>query len=266
MRLLSAILLLFVQTINAQQPLPDSAMRELSRLTCECATLMKIDNGDAETGAKNLGTCINSTIGIYVQNDWIKKEWLDDTAWVSVFYHDLEEELTGNCPAFAALLKKLNQKAPEPQPSVDQKYFLTDAFMTAKELEKNPAASNATMRRWSAKNMGTSKIQMVFDIRMVFTNAEEAATYLQLKENEMSEGGKHTAHSLAAFGVDESKVFGENEKLLGAFGGMDMAQYNFVFRIKNVVAKVFVSASKKATYEEALVFAKEAIGRIKAVK
>jgi len=39
-----------------------------------------------------------------------------------------------------------------------------------------------------------------------------------------------------------------------------------VFRVKNTVAKVFVSTSKKATYGEALAFAKEAIGRIKAVK
>lgn len=264
--LLFAILFLLVQTIQAQQPLPDSIMKEFSRLTCECATLMKVDEGDAETGAKKLGTCINSTIGIYQENDWIKKEWLDDTAWITVFYRKLEKELTVNCPPIAKLIQHLNQKAPEPLPAVDQKYFLADAFMTAKGLEKNSGAGNAEMQRWSAKNMGTAHIQMVFDIRMVFANAVDAATYLQLKESELSEGGKTTTRSLKIYGADESKVFGENEKLLGAFGDLEMAQYNFVFRIKNVVAKVFVSASKKATYEEVLAFAKEAIGRIKAVK
>ena len=51
-----------------------------------------------------------------------------------------------------------------------------------------------------------------------------------------------------------------------AFGDLDIAQFNFVFRVKNVVAKVFVSTTKKTSYEEAVIFAKEAIGRIKAFK
>jgi hypothetical protein len=114
--------------------------------------------------------------------------------------------------------------------------------------------------------MGTARIQMVFDIRMVFADAKDATSYLAIKENELSEGGKSTTRSLKAFGADESKVFGENEKIVAVFADLDMAQYNFIFRVKNVVAKVFVSTIKKATYEEALVFAKEAIKRIKAVK
>ena len=266
--LLPAILFLFVQITQAQQPLPDSTMQQFARLTCECATLMKIDAGDPEKAAKNLGTCINSTIGVYVQNDWIKNEWLDDSAWVNTFYRNLEKELTDNCPAFNSLMKAIKQPEQEPEPlaTVNPKYFLADAFLLAKGLEKNANASLPTMNRWSAKNMSTNKIQMVFDIRMVFASEKEATDYFRLKMDEMSEGGKPTTRSLKAFGAQESKVFGENERMLGAFGDLDMAQYNFVFRIKKVVAKVFISASKKATYEEALAFARQAIVRIKAVK
>jgi len=63
--------------------------------------------------------------------------------------------------------------------------------------------------------------------------------------------------------LSESKVFGGNPKLLQAFGDLDLAQTNFVFRVKNIVAKVFVGSSKKASYDEILLFAKEAIRRIK---
>jgi len=114
--------------------------------------------------------------------------------------------------------------------------------------------------------MNDAKIQMVFDIRFIFKDEQDAITYFVAKLEEMSEGGELTTHTLNTFGASESKVYGANPRLMGAFGDLDMAQFNFVFRVKNTVAKVFVSASKKASYEEALAFAKEAIGRIKAVK
>ena len=114
--------------------------------------------------------------------------------------------------------------------------------------------------------MNDAKIQMVFDIRFIFKDEQDAAAYFTANLEEMSEGGELTANSLNDLGANISKVYGANPRMKEVFGDMDMVQYNFVFRVKNTVAKVFVSTSKKATYEEAVVFAKEAIGRIKAVK
>ena len=259
-------LFLFVtQSLQAQKSLPDSTMQQFCRLTCECATLMKIDDGEAENGIKNLRTCISTTVGVFESNDWFKKEWLNDSAWVANFNKQLLTSLGIDCPVFKSLLEKLEPKEPEQLSTVNENYFLADVSMTGKGMELNTNATTENMRRWSAKDMHNAKIQMVFDIRFAFGNEKDATDYLKLKWNELSEGGDSTNYSLKSYGADESKVFGANPGLAGIFGDIDMAQYNFVFRVKNVVAKVFVSASKKATYEEALVFAKEAIMRINTV-
>lgn len=264
--ILSILLFLSIQNTQAQALIPDSTIKEFCRLTCECATLMKVDQGDPEKGFQNMGTCFNSTLEVYVKNGWVSKESLNDSVVANDFYNRVEKELKNSCPAFATMMEKANRQAPEPLTTINPKYFIPDAMMTTKGLVKSTNGSNSEMKRWNAKNMGTAKIQIVFDIRMVFNNSEDASAYLSIKEQELSEGGTVTDHNLKAFGADESKVFGENPKLAGAFGDIDMATYNFVFRVNKVVAKVFVSASKKATYEEALYFAKQAILSIKSVK
>jgi hypothetical protein len=257
-----------IQLISAQKSLPDSTMKEFARLTCECATLMKIDQGSTEKGIQNLGTCINSTIGVYENSGWIQKEWMDDSSWTQKFNTELQVELLKTCPVFKTLAQKADKPVdvPNPLPSVNEKYFLAKESMIKKGMEANVNAGDANMKRWSAKNMNNAKIQMVFDIRYVFKNEKDATGYYKAKLEEMSEGGELTTNSLKTFGASESKVYGSNPQLLATFGDLDMAQYNFVFRIKNIVAKVFVSASKKTSYQEVVVFAKEAIGRIKAVK
>jgi hypothetical protein len=266
--LLFAVSFFFMQFISAQKTLPDSTMKEFARLTCECATLMKIDQGPAENGIQNLGTCINSTIGVYENAGLIKKEWVNDSAWAQNFDSELQAELIKTCPVFKSLLDKLTNQVDIPKPlgSVDEKYFLAKESMTEKGMEENINVRDGYMRRWSAQNMNNAKIQMIFDIRYVFKGENDAASYYKIKLQDLSEGGELTTNSLETFGASESKVYGANPKLLATFGDLDMAQYNFVFRVNNIVAKVFVSASKKTSYEEAVVFAKEAIGRIKAVK
>src|SRR5258705_10303527 len=72
--------LFFTQFASAQRSLPDSTMKEFARLTCECATLLKIDETAADKAIQNLGTCINSTAGVYESNGCIKKESLRDLA------------------------------------------------------------------------------------------------------------------------------------------------------------------------------------------
>jgi hypothetical protein len=262
------ICLFFAQIASAQKSLPDSTMKEFTRLTCECATLLKIDQSDIDKAIQNLRTCISSTVRVYESNDWIKKEWLDDSVWAQDFNNEMQVSLANTCPVFKTLLGKVNKPAdvPSPLPSVDERYFLAKEWMIQKGMEENVNAGNENMKRWSAVNMKDAKIQMVFDIRFIFKDEQDAGTYFTVKLEDMSEGGELTANTLNTFGASESKVYGANPRLMGAFGDLDMAQFNFVFRVKNTIAKVFVSASKKATYEEAVAFAKEAIGRIKAVK
>jgi hypothetical protein len=262
------ICLFFAQIVSAQKSLPDSTMKEFTRLTCECASLLKIDQSEIDKAIENLRTCINSTVRVYESNDWIKKEWLDDSVWTENFNNEMQSSLAKTCPVFKTLLDKVNKPAdvPSPLPSVDEKYFLTKEWMMQKGMEENVNAANENMRRWSAKNMNDAKIQMIFDIRFIFKDEQDAIAYFKGKLQELSEGGELTANTLNDLGASESKVYGANPRLMGAFGDLDMAQFNFVFRVKNTIAKVFVSASKKATYEEAVAFAKEAIGRIKAVK
>jgi hypothetical protein len=205
---------------------------------------------------------------VYEYSGFIKKEWLDDSAWYKNFEYELQVLLAKTCTSFKNLRNKLINPAavPNPLPSVDEKYFLAKEWMMQKGLEENANAGNENMKRWSAKNLSDAKIQMVFDIRFIFKDEQDAAAYFAANLEEMSEGGALTANTLNDLGASASKVYGANPRMMGVFGDLDMAQYNFVFRVKNTVAKVFVSASKKATYEEAVAFAKEAIGRIKAVK
>ena len=76
--LIGSFFLFAVMTLTAQKPLPDSTMKEFTRLTCECATLMKVDEGSLKNGFSNLSTCVNTTTGVYIQKGWIKNEWMDD--------------------------------------------------------------------------------------------------------------------------------------------------------------------------------------------
>jgi hypothetical protein len=237
-------------------------MKEFTRLTCECATLFKIDQSEVDKAIQNIRTCISSTVRVYQNNGWIKQEWLDDTVWGQNFDKEMQASLAKTCPVFKTMLDKINNpvEAPGPLPSVDERYFLTKASMMQKGMVANVNAGNINMKRWSAKDMGKAKIQMVFGIRFIFKNEKDAVIYFKEKQQEMSEGGELTTNSLNSFGTSESKVYGANPALNGAFSDLDMAQYNFVFRIKSIVAKVFVSASKKSTYKAAIVLPKKQSG------
>jgi hypothetical protein len=261
--LLSCALILSFTASNAQPPLTDSSMKEFTRLTCECITLMNVDKLSSDDAIDRVRTCIQSTVGVYVQNGWIKKEWLQDSIWATHFDEQFDKLATQICPAYKAFAERMDRDEPEPLPTVKFEYFLPASYMNKKGLVINTAAANANMERWSAKDMNTNIIQMVFDIRYVFNSEKEASDYLDMKLGELSEGGGKTANNLKKEGADESFVFGANPNLNSLFGDMDMVQYNFVFRVKNVVAKVFVSTSKKATYEQAADFAKTAIATIK---
>lgn len=253
-----------ITSLKAQKQFSDSAMNEFTRLTCECATLMNLEKLTPEEGFDKLITCVNSTLGIYVQSGWVEEKTAKDSAWYMTFVNTLEQKLMTECDITKKFFARVNRKAPEPQESSAPAYFIADAYMTGKNMEKNNV-NNAQMHRWSAKDMGTATVQMVFDIRLVFTTEQEAADYMELKIDELSENGKPLDKTLQTSGTDASLVFGDNPNLTSAFGDLDLAQFNFIFRIKNVVAKVFISGSKKMGYAAAEGYAKEAIARIKAV-
>ncbi len=261
-------LLLLCATAGVAQTVPDSVRAEIARLTCECVTLMKIDESENEAGIRNFQTCAAATIDVFAGNGNIKKNWKEDENWTADFFEDLIGRLEADCPVFKRMVLKLekDQAVPQPLEKTDPRYFLSADAMTARNMELNVNAGNAQMKRWTSKDMAGSTIQIVFDIRYVFGSDTDAAAYLKANLEKMREGGEATTHSLKEFGTDESYVYGDNPRLLGLFGDLDMAQFNFIFRVKTVVAKVFVSASKKASYNDALLFAKEAIARIKAVK
>ncbi len=253
---------------STAQTVPDSIRSEIARLTCECVTLMKIDENENEAGIANFQTCAAATIDVFASNGFIKKDWKEDEDWTADFFEDLIGRLETDCSVFNRFVLKLEQEQTGPQPleKTDPRYFLSADAMTARNMELNVNAGDAQMKRWSAKDMAGSAIQIVFDIRYAFASDTDAAAYLKANLEKMREGGETTTHNLKEFGTDESYVYGGNPRLMGLFGDVDMAQFNFIFRVKRVVAKVFVSASKKASYNDALLFAKEAIERIKAVK
>ena len=208
--LIFPVCLFFTQIASAQRSLPDSTMKEFTRLTCECVTLLKVDQSDIEKAIQDVRTCINTTVDVYQSNDWIKKEWLDDSVWVQNFDEEMQVSLAKTCLVIKTLLDKLNNPAavPKPLPSVDEKYFLVKEWMMQKGMEENVNAGNENMKRWSAKNMNDAKIQMVFDIRFIFKDEKDAAAYFTDKLEEMSEGGELTAKTLNDLGASVSKVYG----------------------------------------------------------
>ncbi|MFI5133175.1 MAG: hypothetical protein ACHQEB_02510 [Chitinophagales bacterium] len=167
------------------------------------------------------------------------------------------------------LLMALNSKAqqvPDPLDNTDARYFLTAESMEKRGLELEVDSNDLNTKKWSAKDMTNSKYKIVIDTRYVFNNNKDAATYLKVNLEEMREKCENTTYNLKAFGADESHVYGVNPVLKSLFAAKDVVQYNFIFRVKNVVAKVLVAVSKKAAYNDALEIVKEAIGRINEVK
>jgi hypothetical protein len=258
--LLACLILTLSFSAKAQSPVPDSVIRELSRLTCECITLLKVDELYISKGFDRLTTCVSGTLDIMSNEGLVKKEWMTDQSIYRRMITALQKQLSIDCPVFKTLIATT---APEPLAEANDRLFLEAGTMTKRGFTES--VHNGSMHRWNTKMERTDKIQIVFDIRFEFKTEKDADAYLFLKSKEMREGGAATKLSLGQFGAEQSAVYREDPKLTEAFGDLDMAHYNFLFRVKNVVAKVFVSATKAATYEEALAFAKEAIEQIKGV-
>ena len=102
-KFLIPVFLFLAQDVPAQKSLPDSTMKEFTRLTCECATLMKIDQTAHEKAIQDLGTCINTTVSVFESNGWIKKEWLDDSVWSRNFDSEMQVSLLNFLGQVAAL-------------------------------------------------------------------------------------------------------------------------------------------------------------------
>ena len=264
---ISICLLLMALNSKAQQ-VPDSIKNEIAKLTCACATPQNIDQAETDDGLMKLSVCISKSIDAFAGRFGIKKNWNDDADWLTKISEDLTLLLQENCPALKKFYLKmyLNENGPDPLDNTDTRYFLVEETMKNRGLELEIDSNDLNTKRWSAKEMNNSKYKIVLDTRYVFNNSKDAATYLKVNLDEMREKGESTAYSLKTFGADESHVYGVNPVLKSIFAAKGVVQYNFIFRIKNVVAKVVVAVSTKATYNDALEIAKEAIGRINAVK
>lgn len=260
-------LLLFVSGLpSPAQELPDSVKNKIAELSCECLTLMKISESGIKKGTDQLRQCVNSTLDVFENSDIIKPEWRKDKDWNNRMAIDVVNWLNGNCASYRQFVKNYTEAVNKPQPvpldHTNSSLFLPDELMKKKGMQLSQQDNN--LRRWTAIKTEGATIQIVFDIRFEFNNPDAAAAYLAANMEELSENGELTQHELENYGADESRVYGANPKLISMFGDMDQQQFNFIFRVKNVVAKVFVAASKKASYDDALKFAKEAIIHIQA--
>ena len=250
------------------QQIPDSIKNEIAKLTCACATPLNIDQAETDDGLRKLSACISKSIDVFVGSFGIKKNWDTDADWLTKISEDLTLLLQENCPALKKFYLKmyLNENGPDPLDNTDARYFLVEETMKKRGMELEIDSNDLNTKRWSAKDMDNSKYKIVTDTRYAFNNTKDASTYLKVRLEEMREKGETTTYSLKTFGADESHVYGVTSALKILFAAKGAVQYNFIFRVKNIVARVLVVISTKATYTDALEIAKEAIGRINAVK
>jgi hypothetical protein len=248
--------------------LPDSVLQKFADMHCSCMTQGKIEAATIEEGKQALQGCFKSVMDLYSLSDEAAAlvGIMKDAEKKSVFIDALFQKLNKECTSFSTYYKTVEAGAalPEPLATVKEDYFLDSKKMTARKLKVKK--NDAQMRTWNGYDQKNPRIQMVFDIRYVFKTEEEAKVYYAGKLSFLNEGAPETTNTLKNLDVSASNVYGQDDTLVGAFGDLDLKQINYVFRIKNVVAKVFISGSKKMTDAETLQIAKEAIARIKAAK
>ena len=118
-------------------------------------------------------------------------------------------------------------------------------------------------------NRSKDSIQMLFDIRFWCNNEEEAKKYLTDHVKGLSEDGLINTDNIIVRGASDLHVYHESEKTRQTLESMKLnyKQINFIFRIKNVILKIFVGCNKRYTSQQLQVFAQEAADRVaKALK
>jgi hypothetical protein len=233
-------------------------------MLCNCFDKTYKASQTKEQKIKQLGKCYEDVTSIYMLSE-------ESTTLKSIIDKGGDDEKTLNealvkiliakCTVYKTIVNEKETPLVEPLPITSNAYFLDQTKMTPKKLKVK--INDGQMRTWMAIDMKKSKIQIVYDIRYEFSKEEDAKNYYSAKLEFLSEKAPEVTNELKNLGVTESNVYSDNS---GAAFGLDMKMKNYIFRIKNIVAKVFVSATGKATDAEMLQFAKDAIAKIKAVK
>ncbi len=247
----------------------DSVMKKYAEMICTCSINEGFETQKPEVAITILGKCIKDVTALYSfsEESGALKKAFEEESTRDKFNEYTIEKLLEFCPSFKTFFEKnITQDKPkepkiEPLKTVKEGYFLDKQKMIAKKMDFKINSPN--MRTYTAKDFGKAKIQIVYDIRFAFKNEAEAIQYYKQELPYLSEKAPEVKNELAKLGVSQSNVYSDNS---GAAFGLDMKMKNYIFRIKNIVAKVFVSATAKATDAEMLQFAKDAIARIKAVK
>ncbi len=266
--LLIIVSALLMQNVIAQKfNVPDSVMEKYATMICNCSNKENFSTKKQDAAITIIGKCIKDVTAVYSFSDEAAtlKTAFETKETSDKFNEYTIDKLLEFCPSFKTFFDKNINNTPEikisPLATVKEAYFLDSKKMAAKKMT---VKNNGTqMRTWSAIDFGKIKVQIVYDIRYQFKNEEDAKKYYKQDLPFLSEKAPEVANELKTLGVSESNVYSDNS---GAAFGLDMKMKNYIFRIKNVIAKVFVSATAKATDAEMLQFAKDAIARIKALK
>ena len=164
------------------------------------------------------------------------------------------------------------------QPASEQEYYKIPAdkkpdsfFLDKKFCSKSgldlKSKDNLMMIWYNYKSKDS--IQMLFDIRFWCKTEDEAGKYLAEHLANLSEAGTVNMDNISIAGASELHVYNESEQTRKTIEGMKLnyKQINFIFRIKNVVLKVFVACHKRYTSQQLQAFPQEAANRVmKALK
>jgi hypothetical protein len=269
MKKLFFIALLFVvaRTYSQNFGVTDSVMKKYTGMLCNCMTTQGIKNAGNKNSNKIMEDCFENVTELYTLSDEAEsiKTIFKEKKNLDKFNEETITILLNECEDLKIYFAKEREKksVPEPNATISESYFLDKNKMKARKMQLK--TDSKSMKVWNALGLQKNpKIQIVYDIRYVFKNEKDAQLYYDANLNMLSEDGPEIKNTIEKLGVSQSNVYGNNSATM--FGDLDIKMVNYIFRIKNVVAKVFISASKKATDVEMLVFAKEAIARIKAVK
>lgn len=144
--------------------------------------------------------------------------------------------------------------------------FLTAIDLAPWNLRPVQESPKLGLKAWMNTSRGAPIFRLV-DIRWTFNSPGAARRFHQKNLQKNSERARAVAAPPLQSFVRELKVFrkGPGSPILKALG-LSMNMYYFIFRVKAVVAKVFVSGTGNLTLKQAARIARKAAARIKGAR
>lgn len=126
-------------------------------------------------------------------------------------------------------------------PSSDPALLLPSTFFTSKGLTLNQ--SNQNMNQYINKAYTNASLEMVYDIRLVFSSAEHANTYIDQNLEKVSEGGYPYKKAVKIPNASAIYMYREAPSVAKFNNAMGVphAQWYIIFVIDRVVVKIFTS-------------------------